>query len=97
MVSPPPPPKALIETFLGQKCFLLHFWPIFGSRLKTEGTYRIRFVRPSVRACVTAYLRNRSEDFSETWHEVGGKKCKKHSTAAFLRFRPVFAKNPQTW
>jgi hypothetical protein len=73
---------------------------VIGSRLKTEGTYRIRFVRPCVRPCVpasvrasvTAYLRNRSEDFSETWHEVGGKKCKKHSTAVFLRFRPVFAK-----
>ena len=35
---------------------------------------------------VTDYLRNRSEDFSETRHEVGGKKCKKRSTAAFLRF-----------
>ena len=30
--------------------------------------------------------------FSETRHEVGGKKCKKRSMAAFLRFRPVFSK-----
>ena len=35
---------------------------------------------------VTDYLRNRSEDFSETRHEVGCQKCKKRSTAAFLRF-----------
>ena len=46
----------------------------------------------SVCASVTDYLRNRSEDFSETRHEVGGQKCKKRSTAAFLRFRPVFSK-----
>ena len=42
---------------------------------------------------VTDYLRNRSEDYSETRHEVGGKKCKKCSTAGFLRFLPVFSKN----
>ena len=30
--------------------------------------------------------------FSETWHEVGGKKCKKRSADAFLRFLPVFSK-----
>ena len=40
----------------------------------------------------TDYLRNRSEDFSETQHEVRGKKSKKRSTDAFLRFRPVFSK-----
>ena len=49
-------------------------------------------VRPSVRASVTHYLRNRSEDFSETRHKVGGKKCQKRSTAGFLRFWPVFSK-----
>ena len=38
---------------------------------------------------VTDYLRNHSEDFSETRHEVGGQK---RSTAAFLRFWPVLAK-----
>ena len=47
-------------------------------------------VRP---VCVTDYLRNRSEDFSETRHEVGGKKCKKRRTAAFFRFWPVLAKS----
>ena len=41
---------------------------------------------------VTDYLGNRSEDFSETRHEVGGKKCKKRSTATFLIFWPVLAK-----
>ena len=42
---------------------------------------------------VSDYLRNRSEDFSETRQEVGGQKCKKHgSTVAFLRFWPVLAK-----
>ena len=50
------------------------------------------FVCLCVCLCVTDYLRNCSEDFSETWHEVGGKKCKKRSTAAFLRFLPVFSK-----
>ena len=53
-------------------------------------TYKISIVRVSVRVvCVTDYLRNRSKDFSETRHEVRGKKCKKRSTAAFLRFWPV--------
>ena len=42
--------------------------------------------------CDTDYLRNRSEDFSETRQEVGGKKSKKRSTAAFFRFLPVFSK-----
>ena len=46
----------------------------------------------SVCLCVTDYLRNRSEDFSDTRHKVGGKKCKKRSTAAFLRFLPVLVK-----
>ena len=46
----------------------------------------------SVRPCVMHYLRNRSKDFSETWYEVGGKKIKKCSTDAFLRFLPVFSK-----
>ena len=52
----------------------------------------IKSVLCGVRVCVTDYLRNRSEDFSETRHEVGGQKCKKRSTAAFLRFWPVLAK-----
>jgi len=49
-------------------------------------------VRPCVRPCVTDYLKNRSEDFSEIWYEVGGKKYKKHSTAVFLKKFPVFSK-----
>ena len=46
----------------------------------------------SVCPSFTDFLRNRSKDFSETRHEVGGQKCKKRSTAAFFRFRPVLAK-----
>ena len=61
---------------------------LVGSRLKTERNLRISLVCP----CGSDYLRNRSEDFSETRHEVGGKKCKKRSTAAFFRFLPVLAK-----
>ena len=38
-------------------------------------------VRPA--SCVTDYRSNRSQDFSETWHEVGGEKCKKRNTAVF--------------
>ena len=48
---------------------------IFGPRLKTEGTNKSRSVRPSlrssVRPSVTAYLKNRSDDFYEIWYEVG--------------------------
>jgi hypothetical protein len=45
---------------------------IIGPGLITEGG-RIRSVS-SVRQCVwkMAYFKNRSNDFSETWHEVGG-------------------------
>ena len=43
-------------------------------------------------ASVAHYLRNGSKDFSETWHEVGGKKCQKRRTAVFFRFLPVFRK-----
>ena len=50
--------------------------------------YKIR----SVRSFVTAYLKNRSEDFSETWYEVGGQKYKNHYTAAFLIKSHVFSK-----
>ena len=63
----------------------------FGPRLKTERNLQNQYC-PSVCPCDTEYLRNRSEDFSETRHEVGGKKCKKRSTAAFFRFLPVFSK-----
>ena len=61
---------------------------------KPRETYKISIVRVCVR-CVSGvmdYLRNRSEDFSETRREVGGKKCKKRSTDAFLRFWPVLTK-----
>ena len=47
----------------------------------------------SVRACVMAYLKNRSKDFSEIWYEVEGKKCKKHSMAAFLK-KISFSRKP---
>ena len=47
-------------------------------------------VRP---VCVTDYLRNRSEDFSETRHEVGGKKCKKRSTDAFFEILARFGES----
>ena len=68
----------------------------FGPRLKTGGTYRISLVRPSVcvSVCVSRiYLNNRSEDFSEIWHKVGGQKCKKNSTAGFFEKNRVLAKN----
>ena len=46
----------------------------FGPRLKTEGTYKITVVHTSVRMYVRPYvmdfLRNRSKEFSKTWHEV---------------------------
>ena len=45
-----------------------------------------------VRQSVTAYLKYRLNDFSETWYEVGGPKYKKHSTAAFFFKFPVFSK-----
>ena len=48
-----------------------------------------QLVSPSV----TAYLGNRSIDFSETWYEVGGPKYKKHSTAAFF-FKSPFSLKP---
>ena len=46
----------------------------------------------SVRSSVTAYLKNRSEDFSETWYEVGGQKYKNRHTAAFFIKNHVFSK-----
>ena len=48
----------------------------FGLRLKTEGAYRITLVRGYVRTYVGTYVTqdpgNRSNDFSEILHEVGG-------------------------
>ena len=43
--------------------------------------YNINLVCPSV--CNTIDLRNRSKDFFETWHEVGGNKGKNDSRALF--------------
>jgi len=62
------------------------------SPVENRRIYKSRFVCPSVRVCVTDYLGIRSEDFSEIWYEVGGKKYKKHSTAVFLKKFPVFSK-----
>ena len=44
-----------------------------GPRLKTGGTFKIRFVRPCVCVCpcVTDYLKHRSKDFSEILGKVG--------------------------
>ena len=46
----------------------------------------------SVHTSVTAYLKNRSDDFSETWYEVGGQKYKNRHTAAFFIKSHVFSK-----
>ena len=69
-----------------QGCSGLFFW--FPVENREEPIKSVLSVLP----CVTDYLRNRSEDLSETRHEVGGQKCKKPRTAAFLRFWPVLAK-----
>jgi hypothetical protein len=54
-------------------------------------------VRPSVHpSAVTDYLRNRSDVFSKTWREIGGKKCKKRSTANFLDFASFSRKIPKS-
>jgi len=78
----------------GLKCvslwLLVPGWKPKGS-IKAGPCVRVS-VSPSVRMCVTDYLKNRSEDFSEIWYEVGGKKYKKHSTAVFLKKFPVFSK-----
>ena len=56
---------------LDQFNFPLCFYCIFiGHRLNTGGTYRIGFVCSFVHPSVTAFLKNRSKDFSETWYEV---------------------------
>ena len=68
----------------------MDFW--FPVENREEPIKSVLSVCVSVRVSVTDYLRNRSEDFSETRHEVGGKKCKKRSTAVFFRFLPVFSK-----
>ena len=70
---------------------MLPYW--FPVENREESIKSVLCVRPSVRACDTDYLRNRSEDFSETRHEVGGKTCKKRSTAAFLKFFARFLEN----
>ena len=67
------------------------FWSPVENR--EEPIKSVLCVCPSVRVSVTDYLRNRSEDFSETWHEVGGKKCKKRSTAAFFEIYARFLEN----
>ena len=48
---------------------------IYWSQVENRRTYNITSVRTCVRTYVrpllTAYLKNRSKDFSETWYEVG--------------------------
>ena len=70
--------------------YCLYWFPVEN---REEPIKSVLSVRACVRPSVTHYLRNRSEDFSETRHKVGGKKCHKRSTAAFFRFWPVFSKN----
>ena len=42
-----------------------------GPRVENRRSYNITPVRTYVRMCGTAYLKNRSKDFSEIWYEVG--------------------------
>ena len=67
---------------------------IFGPRLKIEGSIKsVSFVcssippsvRPFVRPLVTAYLKNRSNNFSDFWYEVRYQKGLNHHRAAFLK------------
>ena len=68
-------PHCFIFYVLVGQCF--HFFklalvlPIFGPRLKTEGSYKIASVCAFVRAFFPDYLGNRSNNFSEILHEVG--------------------------
>ena len=47
---------------------MTNYW----SQVANRRAYRISLVRAYVRTYVTAYLKNRSKDFSEIWYEVGG-------------------------
>ena len=42
----------------------------YWSPIENRGIYKISLVSPSVRLSVTAYLINRSKDFSDFWYEV---------------------------
>jgi len=71
-------------------CF---FWsPIFWSQVEKRRAYRIALVRTCVHAYVTAYLKNRSMDFSEIWYEVGTPRGLERHTAAFSNCSLVFSK-----
>ena len=59
--------------------YALSYW----SPVKTGRTYRIRSVRQSVSQSGTAYLKNRSMDFSEIWYEVRIPGGLERHTAAF--------------
>ena len=70
---------------------------VIGPRLQTAGLIEsLSCVRPCVRTCVrtcvTAYLKNRSMDFSEIWYEVGTPGGLERHTAAFSNFNLVFSK-----
>ena len=41
------------------------------SQVENRRSYKIASVRTCVRLYGTAYLKNRSKDFSEIWYEVG--------------------------
>ena len=66
---------------------------VIGPRLQTAGLIEsLLCVRPCVRPYVTAYLKNRSMDFSEIWYEVGTPGGLERHTAAFSNFSLVFSK-----
>ena len=60
------------------------------SQVENRRSYNIASVR-HVRTSGTDYLRNRSKDFFEIWHEVGEQNYKKRHMAAFLNFRLIKA------
>ena len=82
-----PPPLPLMLLIFAPFACTYRFFSVYllVPGWKPRGTYKISIVHVSV----TDYLRNRSDDFSETRHKVGGKKCKKRSTVAFFRLWPV--------
>ena len=64
--------KDFFHFFFGSKNALYNLVPIFiGPRLKIEESIKsVSSVRPSIRPFVTAYLKNRSNNFSDFWYEV---------------------------
>ena len=61
-------------SFMRDKCYfyyekIFNFWAFLNQR--SDRFYNFTLVRPSVRSSQID-LGNRSKDFSETWHEIGG-------------------------